>query len=313
MVLAFVAALTMSGLQPASASDQNGSASAVENAVTDVAPDAATVAATESGLGFEGIGDSVDTNAPVSGSGSVTIVDDQGLELDFGLPAAVDDASGAIADGGSVVYEDPQGLADIVVQPLEDGVRIQAVIAGETSPTAYTYELPAGVVAEPQVDGSLSLVVSDGNASFEVAHIAAPWATDAAGRAVATHYVVSGGSLTQVVGHNVAAVTYPVVADPSISFGLKIYVRYNKSEVKSQVSGWRGTVNDKGKYASIFCAALVSGGAIGAVAAAACAVYIYDSMSSIMATFKTAAAYNQCMEMQYLYNGLVVGWKRYSC
>lgn len=308
VVLALVAALTMAGLQPASASDENGSASAAEKAVTDVAPHAATVAATESALGFAGTGDSAETNAPVGGSGSLTLVDGEGLALAFGLPAVVDDASGVIAHGGSVVYEDPQGLTDVVVQPLEDGVRIQTVIAGETSPTVYAYGLPTGLAAELQSDGSVSLVASDGNASFEVAHIAAPWATDATGRDIPTHYVLSGGRLTQVVSHNGAGATYPVVADPTVSLGWKIYVRYSKAEVKAQVSGWRGTANDKAKYTAILC------GAIGNwVAAGACFFYVYDSIASVMNTFKTAATYSQCMEVQYLYNGLVVGWRRYSC
>ncbi len=112
---------------------------------------------------------------------------------------------------------------------------------------------------------------------------------------------------------NSAGAAYPVVADPSVSLGWKVYVKYNKSEVKSQVTGWRRTVNDKQKYASVFCAALLGGGVIGAVAAAACAVYIYDSMDSIMTTFKAAARENKCVELQYTYNGLVVGWKKYSC
>jgi hypothetical protein len=308
-VLALVVAFTMSGLQPASASDENGSASEAERAVADVAPDAATVAATESASGFAGTGDSAETNAPVGGSGSLTLVDDEGIALAFGLPAVVDDASGVIADGGSVVYEDPQGLTDVVVQPLEDGVRIQTVIAGETSPTVYTYELPAGLAAELQPDGSVSLLASDGGATLEVAHIAAPWATDATGRDVPTHYVLSGGSLTQVVSHIGAGTTYPVVADPTINIGWKIYVRYNKTEVKRTVTGWIGNVTDKAKYTAIIC------GAIGNwVAAGACFFYVYDSIASVMNTFKTAATYNQCMELQYLYpNGMLVGWKRYSC
>lgn len=83
------------------------------------------------------------------------------------------------------------------------------------------------------------------------------------------------------------------------------------AETKAQTVGWRGTVNDKGKYAAALCAALVAGGVIGAVAAAACGLAVYDVTLSIMDTAKTAASQKRGMEIQYNYIGGVypVAWK----
>ena len=47
-----------------------------------------------------------------------------------------------------------------------------------------------------------------------VATIAAPWATDANGKQVATYYQINGTGITQVIETN-ASTTYPVTADPS--------------------------------------------------------------------------------------------------
>lgn len=47
--------------------------------------------------------------------------------------------------------------------------------------------------------------------------VAPPWAVDAAGAAINTHFEIQGSRLTQVVEHRTAGVSYPVVADPTVS------------------------------------------------------------------------------------------------
>jgi hypothetical protein len=48
---------------------------------------------------------------------------------------------------------------------------------------------------------------------------------------VPTRYEVRGGRLVQHVDH--AGADYPVVADPTVSFGWYIYIRYPKAEVQN--------------------------------------------------------------------------------
>jgi hypothetical protein len=70
--------------------------------------------------------------------------------------------------------------------------------------------------------------VGDG-AGNPVSLIAPAWALDARGRSVPTHYLLSGGTITQVVEHGGA--TYPVVADPSFGCsGLICSVTYSRAE-----------------------------------------------------------------------------------
>jgi hypothetical protein len=136
-----------------------------------------------------------------------------------------------------------------------------------------------------------------------VATVATPWATDANGAPVPTHYEINGSSIVQIVDHHGAA--YPVTADPKVSLGWKIYVTYSKSEVHRIASN---PLTNKLKYTAAICAAIPN-----AVAAASCGLYVYDSFSSVSNTFESADRNRRCVEMQYLFNGLLVGWKSYSC
>jgi hypothetical protein len=49
-----------------------------------------------------------------------------------------------------------------------------------------------------------------------IATTKAPWATDAAGRSVPTHYELDGDVLVQVVEHQSGEFSYPIIADPSV-------------------------------------------------------------------------------------------------
>src|SRR5690606_7016875 len=77
----------------------------------------------------------------------------------------------------------------------------------------------------------------EGSAVFEtvVANVRAPWAFDASGAAVGTEYVADGSTLTQVVDHADADVTYPVVADPTFDSPLPLQsrVRFNRAETQT--------------------------------------------------------------------------------
>jgi len=50
--------------------------------------------------------------------------------------------------------------------------------------------------------------------------VAPPWAKDAAGENVKTHYQLNGSVLTQTVEHQAPGVAYPVLADPWLGVDL---------------------------------------------------------------------------------------------
>lgn len=135
--------------------------------------------------------------------------------LSISLPQTDSQKAAKIAPDGTVVYADADGEVDLAVQAFDDGsIRAQAVIQVPDAPTTYNYDLglPEGVALQTQTTGGI-LLVSDG---VEVGQIEAPWAIDANGRRLPTHYAVVGNRVTQVVDHAGREVAYPVVSDPKL-------------------------------------------------------------------------------------------------
>ena len=94
--------------------------------------------------------------------------------------------------------------------------------------------------------------------STRTAVIAAPWARDADGAPVPTHYEVTGGTLTQIVDFT-PATAFPVVADPSVSFGTYVVVTMSQATARAINAGSAATA----------IALLALGGPVGAVIGAA--------------------------------------------
>jgi hypothetical protein len=135
-----------------------------------------------------------------------------GTELTVSLPSETSDAPARQLDDGTVVYPSDDGSASAVVAG-ERAVQMLTVIATSQAATDYSYqlELPAGGRVELTQDGGAAVLDATNQ---PVLAVPAPWATDADGSPVATHFTTDGRSLTQVVDHDRAGVAYPVVADP---------------------------------------------------------------------------------------------------
>lgn len=90
------------------------------------------------------------------------------------------------------------------------------VINSMSSPSRYSYGLTTTQdgTLEEQGDGSVFIKNPDGTLAGGTA---GPWARDASGESVSTHYEVDGSSLTQVVGLEAPGIAFPVVADPTVS------------------------------------------------------------------------------------------------
>ncbi len=212
-----VAATAVFWAQPAMADDAtSATATNIEQTADAVAPAVDVVDGVQSASGsVASVGEDASTLAPASGAGDVILTGESGIPLAVGLPSVADNAKAVLADGGSVVYDDPDGLADIVVQPLDSGMRIETVIKSADAPTSYAFDFSDGVVPTLNPDGSVDLVMSAAGVSMGVGRIATPWALDASGAPVPTEFVVADGHLSQVVHHVGANTVYPVVADPA--------------------------------------------------------------------------------------------------
>lgn len=108
----------------------------------------------------------------------------------------------------------------------DDSIRFAAGFSSRTASTA-SWKLAEGSELDALPDGRVSVGDADGNL---LAGIDAPWAVDATGQRVPTHYTVSGTTLTQHLDYTPNTV-FPVVADPKItSFPGYWTVKFTRSE-----------------------------------------------------------------------------------
>lgn len=129
--------------------------------------------------------------------------------LEMGIPAT---GNGDATDEG-VVFDTASSAATIVVQSTEEGgLRALINIDSADAPERYAFPISGDVV-------SLALDATGGVGAFDasgslVAYAEAPWAVDADGTPVPTHYEIDGTTLYQVIGHHAGNYQYGIVADP---------------------------------------------------------------------------------------------------
>lgn len=192
-----------------------------------------TTRVVEQALAHEGV-DTVDleghgTSATYSGSHAIVeaavrnnkpmleVSSDGGGNAGFLIPdAEVHDVS--IVDGALVAEGKGRAKPSFVLAAGETGATISVVIPSPEAPSRYTYSPLNGatVELEPSTGGALIYDVSaPGEAPNLSGIVHAPWAVDATGRYVPTHFEINDGNLVQVVDHTSADFQYPIVADPS--------------------------------------------------------------------------------------------------
>jgi hypothetical protein len=194
----------------APASDADGIAAAITSAAP-LALGQQQVATANHGKGkpTDTVGGDVEVTTPATGNGKVSVTSRHGRgSVRFALPAAADTQASVSADG-TVTYA---GDVPVGVRVFDSGVQVSTVIGAADSAHTFSYplDLPAGSHIEPAPDGGVLFIGADGGL---LGGFAAPWAKDAAGTAVPTHYTFDGTTVTQVVDH-VDGAQYPVVADP---------------------------------------------------------------------------------------------------
>jgi hypothetical protein len=119
-------------------------------------------------------------------------------------------------DESSTIFQAADGAFRVVIQEVtapQPGVRSVVIIDDATAPTRYEFDLdlPRGSTLSKDPDGGVEVVAPSGE---PIAYVTPPWAVDARGDEVPTHYTVEGTTLVQVIDHANAA--YPVMADPRV-------------------------------------------------------------------------------------------------
>jgi hypothetical protein len=192
---------------PAGARGRGADANDIADIVAAASPDRALVARphqqaaraveVEVETEFTAVEIPMDSQAPIVLS---RVSDDVAVEVV--LPEAASLARGDVADDGTVVYRGQRSDSQLAVQALVDGrVRIHAVLESRDAPTTYTYTLAGDVKPSLRPDGGIDLVLADEtlSGSVVVGEVEAPWAVDARGSVVPTHYTVDGTTFTQHV------------------------------------------------------------------------------------------------------------------
>lgn len=248
----------------------------VADLIADVAPPVGDVLAVEVSADRLVVADEqIEVQVPRDAADAITLKSVKGREkISVSLPDEVDVRGAAVADDGTVVFPSRSGDADVAVQVLDGGeTRVQTVIPDAGAGHEFSYAV-AGARPVLTDSGAVDFVLTRGGRDEIVATAAAPWARDAHGRPVATHYRVDGTKLVQIVSRSAASV-YPVVADPTYSIGLGYYAHYNRAETKTIATGGWAVTGTAG-----VCAAAGSAlaGPVGAAAVSAACLLVGGSI-----------------------------------
>lgn len=298
---------------PATAVDDQTTADEIASIVAKAAPNSKRLAPTASvdrtGAKFGTM--ATDVDVALDPQQPLSIMRDD-ISVHVSLPEGLDVENGVVARDGTVVFKEGGDDAHAVVQALDDGsVRLYTVLDSPNAPSTYTYDFGENVELVLLDDGSVEVTenLSDGVTAV-LGTIDAPWAVDADGTDVATHYTVEGSGLTQHVEHSQAD-SYPITADPSYSFGWKVYVKYSKTETRN-IAGW----TPYGTIVSGVCPFIPG---FGKVAASSCVAAFSAVATSIDNTFNSAKSQGRCVEFSYPYYPSLVTiavqtrWKVVSC
>lgn len=279
------ALLVVAGTTTASAEEQPPTA---VDAINAVAPEVfQDVAATESAGGTvaaeaEIVEAGLVISVPTDPAAGISVVGG-GVDLGIGLPNGTKASPASVDGDGIVSYDNGDGSATVPVVKDDGSVQITTVIDGPDAPTRYAYPLdvPEGGSIEDAGNGMIAVLDQDGEF---VAAVMPPWAKDANGNPVATHFEIDGDTLTQVVEHT-AATAYPVAADPKFAwYGVLPSVKTTRSET-SQLRGIGAGATGAAKY----CAAFIkAAGIAGAVLCTANSISIMVNANRIYAEGKCA-------------------------
>lgn len=203
---------------------------AVVQATPDTASATAQVTTTESGTdAIDATVAGAEVTVPVDPSSDISLGTDAG-DLTIGLPFT-DFADDATAEKNGVVsYDNNNGSTSVPVVTADGSLQINTVLHDPSAPSEYSYDLTIAGGGQIVPAGEGYAIVNGDNEPL--VFIEEPWAKDANGVAIPTHYNLDGTTLTQVVDLSSTTV-YPVVADP------KFVWAYNLPTVKTTRSETR--------------------------------------------------------------------------
>lgn len=228
-------------ISPAAASPVTADANAVAEIVNGAAPDAGAVVASQEAKADDSIAvalpSEIGVEIPEQGAAPVTISTGGSQGPSVTLPAQVGSTTREVADDGTVVFAGaPEGV-DLAIQALDSGaVRMQTIISDAQVEHDFAYTVDSGFDVVMGDDGTVAVMqVAPGEVegAFVLDH---PWAVDADGQAVPTHYEVQENTIVQIVEPD-PGTEYPVVADPQwVWVGAAYGALFTKAETRDLAS-----------------------------------------------------------------------------
>ncbi|MEY3846599.1 MAG: hypothetical protein RJA66_866 [Actinomycetota bacterium] len=113
---------------------------------------------------------------------------------------------------GLVVLDAEDPSVSAVAQEMGNGFRVLTTIASKPVTNRYSYSFDVSSSAR-LLENSNGYLVVDG--STVLGSLDEPWAIDADGNRVKTHYEWSNSVLTQVIDEGLEKISYPLVLDPA--------------------------------------------------------------------------------------------------
>ena len=179
---------------PANASTEshaNYVINAVQTATPGDAPGAATPLTIATGEDvYSATGQETELEIPADASAAaVTLNDAEGPALTVGLPDV--EVSGAVlnSEDTGLVFPADGDSVDLAVQGFDEGAQLTTVINSSAGAQEFDYPITVPGGGQVQALDNGGIVVLDSSAT-PVGFIDTPWATDAAGASVPTHFTV---------------------------------------------------------------------------------------------------------------------------
>ncbi len=159
----------------------------------------------------------VSISLPNRSSDSIRVQSGKGDVFGVALPFAGIDAIAMPLKAGLIAYSNRNSTVTVPIIKDDGSLQLTTVLNALAAPETFEYQftLPLGSKILPMGEG---LAFMNGNRF--IGGLSEPWAEDAQGRDVPTHYEVAGNIVTQVVEHRSGRFQYPIVADPWLGFNL---------------------------------------------------------------------------------------------
>lgn len=158
--------------------------------------------------------------------------------LSVGLPVGEGAQVDRLPSGDVAVIGDTSTFG--AVEKADGSVQVVFTANDATSPTEFSFDIPPvdGASFKRLDNGAVWYVDADDSL---IVGAAPPWARDANGDEVPTHFEIRDNSLVQIVEHRSSHTAYPVVADPWLGIDLFSKITQDTYNGQLRVNLWKST------------------------------------------------------------------------